>query len=39
MTLILNEKEIESILDVKIAIKAVEQAFKEMGEGKAEMPR
>jgi len=38
MTLILDEKEIESILEIKIAIKAVEEAFREMGEGKAEMP-
>jgi len=38
MTLILNAKEIGSILDIKIAIKAVEKAFREMGEGKTEMP-
>lgn len=38
MTLLLNEKEVESVLDVATAIKAVERAFREMGEGKAEMP-
>jgi alanine dehydrogenase len=38
MVLILNEKEVERVLDMKIAIKAVEEAFREMGEGKVEMP-
>lgn len=38
MTLILNRKEIASILEVKTAIKAVEAAFKELGEGNVEMP-
>jgi len=35
MTLILDGKEIEFILEIEIAIKAVEEAFREMGEGKA----
>jgi alanine dehydrogenase len=38
MVLILNEKDVERVLDMKTAIKAVEEAFREMGEGKVEMP-
>lgn len=37
-TIILNKKEVESILTVRIAIDAVENAFRQLGEGKVQMP-
>jgi alanine dehydrogenase len=38
MTLIINRKEVESILDIKATVDAVEKAFLERGEGNTEMP-
>ena len=38
MTLILGREEVESLLNMEITIRAVENAFKEMGEGRIKMP-
>ena len=38
MALILNREEVASILTMKDTIEAVEQAFRDLAEGKAEMP-
>ncbi|MFB0543560.1 MAG: ornithine cyclodeaminase family protein [Candidatus Bathyarchaeia archaeon] len=38
MTLYLTQKDVESVLDMKGAIEAVEDGFREMGLGRVEMP-
>ena len=38
MTLFLTQKDVESILDMKSAVEAVENGFREMGLGQIEMP-
>lgn len=38
MALILNREEVASVLTMKDAIEAVEQAFRDLAEGKADMP-
>jgi len=37
-TLILSRKDIENLVDIKKAIDCVESAFRELGQGKAQMP-